>query len=440
MAATAPGGRALPRELIGLEARSSLRPSRSLPLGHGQEGTIYTNRPTGSSSRGRGARALLLGLLVVTWGCDVEWGGARVSLENPAPEPEPGQEVVQPEGAPPLLPLPEGPLLWAVSLDASTGAAFAVPVARLGEDGPVALELPEPVTERFRSRLDSLFAPPGRELTLMADAERIGSLVLDGGRLTPRDDCPSVVTGRALLLPGGSPPDLAFATAEGVGPSEPVVAEAAPEPDNRIRTFGPILAEQLLRAAGETRPYLAQRADMETVAWPGDARPAMAATYLINDTVDGPPPPGSSASLFFIARFDPARGYVADWSEVRRYDAAAGKEVFVYAGAFAGPGGRVDVVSVHGASGAVRLGASRATAGQRRLDWTEGPACPGLSLLGEAAGEGAGAAPPPDDGAPPPDGGAGASDGTGTRGGAGTPGEAGDADGAGAPDGTGTEG
>jgi len=312
----------------------------------------------------------------------VEWGGASIRLENPAPEPEPATETGVAETAAPPAPLPEGPLLFAVSLDPAGGSARAFPVARLGAEGPEPIALPDAWDEAWQARFDSAFLSEGRALELHEGGGRIGSLVLDGRTRAPRAGCLPVGLGRALLPAGAAAPVRAFALPSVGTPGEPS-APLRPEVDNRIRTFGPILAEQLLRAGGETRPYLAQRADIRAVAWPGDDEPAMAATYLINDAPEGPAPSGDALSLFFLARFEPARGYVSEWSELRRYGGGSGKEVFLYRGAVEGPSGRIDVVERRDGESA-RLAASPDTDGRRSITWMESAACPADEILAEA--------------------------------------------------------
>lgn len=314
-----------------------------------------------------------------TAGCEVEWGGAEFRLENPAPE-APPEPVAGTEAAKPPTPLPDGHLLFAVRIDPSTGASRAVPIAGIDADGLRPIAFPEDPDESWRPRFAERFIFEGRELELHASGRRIGSLVFDGGMTAPRQDCMPVATGRSLVPPGSPAPRLAFAfepDSQATDPARYVTFEA----DNRMRTFGPILAEQLLRARGESRPFLAQRAALEAVAWPGDANPAFAATYLIGDDLEGPAPDGDAVSLFFLARFDPQRGYYPVWSEFRRYEGGTGKEVFTYVDAVNGPSGRVDFVELRDGSGTRRLAASRDTENERGLDWTEAPLCRAESLL-----------------------------------------------------------
>ena len=330
-------------------------------------------------------------------GCDVEWGGASVALINPAPEPEPVAEADDPTER--IEPLPVGDLLYLVRFgggDGADGRVSAVPIARMEAGTPVELGLPETLSEGYRARFDSAFFSAGSELPLHAGGHRIGTLVLDGGAARGNPACLSVGSGRALLLPDTDPPEFAFAWAGEGAAGRPLTYDLA-ETDNRMRTFGPVLAENLLRRGGEDRPYLAQRATMRAVPWPGDDRPAMAATYLVNDELDGEAPRNAASSLFFLARFDGAQ-YVPEWWEVRRYRGGEGREAFVYFGAIAGPEGRVDFAERHGA-GAVRLVASVDLVDEdREIDWTEPAGCPAVTHLAAPAAAAAAAAASPDGG------------------------------------------
>ena len=340
---------------------------------------MYTVRVQGLLiGRRFGRLALATFLLATAAGCEVEWGGATVQLEDPSPPPveslaESAAEQVE-------LPLPDGPLLWVVRSTGTAGEALAMPVARVVEGVPVALEYPEPPPEGYRDRFDAVFAGEGTEMLLGAVGSRIGTVVLSGQARIPDAGCPSVVPARALVLPGAALPPVSF----GLGPDLVIAGVSAPQSapiDNRIRTFGPVLAEQLLRQGGEDRPFLAQRADLVAVPWPGDERPALAATYLINDSIGGPGPTGAGASLFFLARFGPS-GYVADWSEMRTYSGQTGERaIFTWVGAAPVPGGRLDF-AMRRDGAARRLVASVDTDDANRgIVWTEGTRCPAFELL-----------------------------------------------------------
>lgn len=319
----------------------------------------------------------LLALLPLA-ACDVEWGGASFAFVNPAPTPEPAA-TDDSATAERVEPLPDGDLLYLVRLSGADGGAEAIPIARMEGAAPVPLGLPESLDTGYRARFDSTFYAADLELPLHAGGHRIGTLILSGATRTGDTRCLSVGTGRALLLPGTDPPEYAFAWAGEGSAGSPITYDLA-ETDSRMRTYGPVLAENLLRRGGENRPYLAQRAAMRAVPWPGDERPAVAATYLVNDQIDGEPPQSPASSLFFLARFD-GRQYVPEWWEVRRYD-GGDKEVFVYFGALAGPDGRVDFATRHDGS-SVRLVASvDRNDDDREIDWTEPATCPAVPRLG----------------------------------------------------------
>lgn len=343
-------------------------------------------------------------VLVAAWaslltGCDVEWGGGRVALEDPAPAPEPAEAAPAPET--PEAPLPRGPLLYLVRPAGGPGAgdALVVPLARL-DGAPAELEMPPAPTERWRARFDSTFLAPGTELRLHSGGARIGTLVLEGETLAPDASCPSVGRGTALLLPGQRLPPLAFALAPD-GASQEIRPLPRRTPDPRMAVTGPVLAERLI---GGPRAYLARRASLSAVPLAGESVPAMAGTWLVNDSL-APGPPGNDAiSLFFLARYAPVRGYVPVWTLVRRYDDPSEKEVFEHLDWVQLPEGRLDVLRRVDASGeglAASLlphaegdegrelpetpeQADRAAA-DRELDWVESGPCRGRALLEAAA-------------------------------------------------------
>ena len=340
---------------------------------------MYSVRVQGLPTRLRIWRlAVPVALVALVAGCDIQWGGATVHLEDPSPPPPeaPAEEAAEEV----VLPLPEGPLVWVVRSAGPGGEALAVPVARLEDGLPVDLGYPDPPPEDYRARFDSAFAVAGSELVLGADGIRLGTLVLAGPPRALDSGCPSAVPARGLVLPGAELPAVAFAI--GPGPSFGAVsASRAVAVDNRMRTFGPILAEQLLRQGGEDRPYLAQRADMVAVYWPGDDRPARAATYLINDAIGGAGPSGSATSLFFVARFGSA-GYAADWSEMRRYSGGEGaREIFSWVGAAPLPGGRLDFAARRDGAARRLVASVDSDDAGRGIAWTEGARCPSLELL-----------------------------------------------------------
>jgi len=342
-----------------------------------QERAIYGYKQFISRSTIPVLTAATLSVLSVA-ACDVAWGGASIALENPAPVPE-ETEAETGEGESIIEPLPTGDLLYLVRFTDAEGGVRLVTAARLVDGVPTDLGLPQAIDDSYRARYDSAFHTAGLELTLHAAGGRIGTVILDGTTTIPDASCQTVADGHALLLPGAVLPEFAFAWA-GEGASGAAAAYRVPETDTRMSTFGPVLAENLLRQGGENRPYLAQRAGLQAVPWAGDDRPAMAATYLVNDGLANEPPANAASSLFVLARFDRTRGYVPEWSEVRRYGNGTDREAFTYLGAMAGSAGRVDFVTRHDGSG-VSLAASVANEGGRGIDWTEARGvCSALAL------------------------------------------------------------
>ncbi len=288
-------------------------------------------------------------MLLTASACDVAWGGASIALENPAPVPEvAADDLTQAENV--VEPLPTGDLLYLVRFVDEQGGVRLVAAAVLAGGLPTSMELPQNIDDSYRARFDSAFNAAGRELTLHAGGNRIGSVILDGTNTQPNGTCQSVANGDALLLPGTTSPEYAFAWA-GEGASGAAVAHLVLEPDTRMATFGPVLAENLLRRGGETRPYLAQRAELRAVPWVGDERPAMAATYLVNDDLASESPANAASSLFVLARFDRTRGYVPEWYEVRRYGNGRDREAFTYFGAMSS----IDWIEADGACSAITL-------------------------------------------------------------------------------------
>jgi hypothetical protein len=271
------------------------------------------------------------------------------------------------------------------------GRAALTPIARIAGDSLISLELPTPIDEEYRARFDAEFLRAGAELALVAGGARIGSLIIESGPATAAPNCPSVGVAQAVLPPGAFVPSLGFGVVLDLAPVE--LGRAMPrEPVGRMATYGPILAEQLLRADGVARPFLAQRAALEAIP-SGDSLRSMAATYLINDTLAASAPRGDAAALFFLARDDRGRGFVPVWKEVRTYRTEEEKQAFVYVDWLELAGTRFDFLRLIEGAGE-RLSASRAPSdwrertslAEREMVWMEEAGCAARGLLsgGEA--------------------------------------------------------
>jgi len=338
------------------------------------------------ASTTRRARLALTVLLVAasTAACDVKWGGGHIALEHPS-SPRAGRDSAA-TAAPPPVPLPRAPFVYLVRFDGDGGAS-AVPFARAGADGLEPLGWPAKPGAGYAARFDSSYARPGATLALQVAARRVGTLIVTGTRMAVNATCPSVADARALVAPEESTPRWAFAVGPGVADSVPARVDL-PSMDDRMRTFAPILAENLLKAAGVDRAYLARRAELQAVPLPGDSLAGatgrgMAATYLIGDTLAPAAPSSESAvSLFYLAVFDPARGYVPEWSAVHRYRSAADKRVLTWLGALRLGTARFDMLrEITGSSARV---VAHAAGQSREITWTEEGSCPALRSLLEA--------------------------------------------------------
>lgn len=347
-----------------------------------------------SRRRARRPRAGLAALvLLLSAACEVEWAGARISLEDPTPAPPPGTPEEAPEE--PALPLPEGPLLYLARPVPGAGVRVT-PFARLpaAPDSLAGLGFPAEAGPDYRARFDSVFLRPGLELGLHALGERVGGIVIRGTAVAADPACPSVAEATPLLVPGQPLPEVAFAVPLEAGAGIPTRV-SPPQTSREMVLTAPVLAERLI---DDPRAFLAQRVALGAVRLPGDTVPGMTATYLVADALAPGPPTGEAISLFFVARREPASGFIPVWSEVRRYETADEKQALAYVDWIRLPSRRVDFVRlVEG--GGTRLAASvRPAEGEENgwgVDWSEEPGCPALSRVrasppaagtGEAAG------------------------------------------------------
>jgi len=319
-------------------------------------------------------------LLVAACGCQVEWGGGRVALENPAPPPD---TTAAPEALEPTqLPLSAGPHLFIASL-APSGEARLVPVARVVEDAddlelaPVAF--PDAEDPTYRARFDSAYLAPGSELQLLARGRRLGSIVVTGRVADGPAGCPSLGAGRAILVPGQDVPRIAFAVPAGAsGPSE-VARVPRVEETSSMGVAGPVLAERLI---GQERGFLARRKSLTPVEVVGDTLAAMAATWLVADSLAPVPPGANAVSLFFLARFDPVQGFIPIWQEVRRYDDAADKEAFEFIDWIRLGAHRLDFVKRYDATSVTPAASITVDEEGPGIDWTDRVDCRTLDRLG----------------------------------------------------------
>lgn len=328
-----------------------------------------------------GVANLALAATFVVTACDVEWGGGRLSLEDPAPPPD--TTAVEEADEPVQVPLPAGPLLYLVSIE-PTGDARIVPIALFG-DTLRSLDFPATLDAGYRARFDAMFLAPGTELELHANGARIGSVYLGDGRSVPDPACASVRAATVLTLPGQSLPSLAFGLPRGSRATTPERVRAAPE-TRSMSVAGPVLAERLIN---DPRAFLARRVALKAVWLPPDTASAMAATYLVEDQLAPGPPTGDAISLFFLARWEATRGFIPVWQELRRYSDPRDKEAFEHLDWLGTEFGRVDVLRRYDGVGVGLAASTERIPGDpsaRAIEWIEGPDCRALALLGETGG------------------------------------------------------
>ncbi|MCG8467814.1 MAG: hypothetical protein MJB57_06325 [Gemmatimonadetes bacterium] len=320
--------------------------------------------------------ALTAILLLTTSGCDVEWGGGYITLENPAPPPD--TTVAEEDLEPEQIPLPTDPHLHLVRLEPD-GAARSVPIASFGpEDPPFGDVLVPEADPSYRARFDSAFLAPQSELELLSRGVRIGTLVLDGRSRSGAGACPSIATGQAVVSPGQSVPSWALAAPVGTTTTGLPQRIAPLQVEPGMARASPVLAENLI---GGSRAFLAQRMALAPIRLIGDSLPGMTATYLIADSLAAGPPGENAVSLFFVARREPTRGFVSIWEEVRRYDAADDKESFEHLDWTRLANGRVDALRRYGGA-SVRIAlALTAEAGASEIVWTEPAECGSFGRL-----------------------------------------------------------
>ena len=324
-------------------------------------------------------RALAVVTMIAASGCQVDWGGGHIALENPAPPPAPADAEASLE--PEQVPLPVEPLLYAVGLDRA-GHARVTPLARLaGGDGALRLgEISIPATEdpSFRSRFDSAFLAPGTELDLLARGNRLGSVLLEGREDSTAVACPSIAVGRALVVPNQDLPAIAFAVPRGQSGFASAARVPAASPTRSMTVAGPVLAERLI---GGDRAFLARLQSLSPVTLSGDTLAGMAATWMIDDSLAVGPPGRDAVSLFFMARFEPTRGFIPIWEELRRYADGEAKEALEFVDWIQLGTHRLDILRQYDAS-SVRVAVSVTDPGEdRAISWVEPSGCAALDRL-----------------------------------------------------------
>ena len=243
-------------------------------------------------------------------GCEVEWGGARVRLEEPEYQREPAAEAALDdvaERAP--LELPSGMLIFhAIRLDAS-GTAAIEPIGELldGELRPVGPQRVEQAGEytsafiRDHYRSDQAYA-------LFRGGSRVGSLYVRAPATQGSGLCLTLgAVGQLELRPDAD--SLSEFLAWPLGTRAGYETVSIPT----YREDMPALAQVLARrGASESsvggnwrfgEPAELRALDIGT----GDL--GFAATFMVGDSLAAGPPGDSAGTVFVVADYAPARGY-----------------------------------------------------------------------------------------------------------------------------------
>ncbi|MQA89591.1 MAG: hypothetical protein GEU90_05085 [Gemmatimonas sp.] len=250
--------------------------------------------------------------------CDnVAWGGADVQIVPPPPpqsalEIEPDARVFAEFG------LPTGPLIFHLT-DTERGSQL-IPIAELSGASIRAIRRPPDVSQQaFESRFRETVIPIGSQFDVFSRGARVGTFVAQSeGPPTPCG-IPTAIGPTTVVAAAVEEPEyLAFRS----GLAPPARGEFSPlQITGPIRTYASIVAERLILQAGLPRPR----------SWPGAQRhlaplqivdgghPEMASTYLVGDALAVGQPQSEGYSVFYIADYETARGYMPIYSEVRDY-------------------------------------------------------------------------------------------------------------------------
>jgi len=243
------------------------------------------------------AGALILMLLPA---CDnVSWGGADVTFVPPPPkvtgnvptDPEPGAER-----------LPEGPVLYYVTVDDRGGVLYPV-----GEISGDSLRVIEP-GRNVQGYADAFIAEHMRqsaEFVLFHAGARAGTLIVQSADVDASAPCRPLPRALGALELSTNAMNVRefLALARLQAPQIPRRIEESIVAARTQQVMGPILAERMLRKRGASLPSDWQRAMAQIRPLPmaGSTNPGFTATFLVGDTL-GPGLDDVGNSLFYIAR------------------------------------------------------------------------------------------------------------------------------------------
>jgi len=261
------------------------------------------------------AAALIVAVLA---GCDnVRWGGSDLQIVPPPPahgsiDLEPDARVFAELG------LPGGTVMFHLVRD--TAETRLVPVAELARDSLRTMRRPADVSaDAFEGRFRSAVLPVGAQFDVFRRGSRVGTFVVQGYGSVTACGLPTA-TGNLTTVAAAADQREFIAFRRGLAP-EPRGEYVPPQVTGTIRTYASILAERLILQAGLPRPRSwpgAQR-DLQAIEIMPGGHPEMAATYLVGDQLRVGPAEPNGYSVFYLADFEPRRGYQPIYSESRNY-------------------------------------------------------------------------------------------------------------------------
>lgn len=257
-------------------------------------------------------------ILTLATGCDnVIWGGADVQIVPPPPplssiELEPDARAFGEFG------LPTGPLVFHIVRDEN--GSRLIPIAEISGDSLRTVRRPAGVAaSAYESRFRETVLPVGAQFDVFRRGARVGTFVAQSEAEVTACGVPTV-RGNVTVVAAAvdSPEYLAFR--QGLAPA--VRGEfVPPQITGPIRTYASIVAERLILQAGLPRPRSWQGAqrDLQPIQVVPGGHPEMASTYLVGDDLAVGQPQPEGYSVFYIADYETARGYIPVYQEVRDY-------------------------------------------------------------------------------------------------------------------------
>ncbi len=249
----------------------------------------------------------------------MSWGGADVAVVPPPPRPSGGPS---PGAVPGAESLPDGPILYDITVTGETGTI--VPVGEIAGDSLRPIR-PAADAPGFHETFIAEHLRQGAEFVLFHQGVRVGTLVVEAASVDRTGCRPWPRATGALEMSGGAADATRFL---GLARLEaPQITRRLADdltPTRTMTVLAPIFADKVMRTRRLPLPSNWQRAFAQVQPFPvPSARdPGFAATFLVGDTL-GPGLDDAGHSIFMVAL--PAHlGYDTVYVDVREY-AVVGK-------------------------------------------------------------------------------------------------------------------